>query len=327
MPRGTRLDAPGSIHHVLTRGIDRRALFKDDVDRRAYLERLARIFVESATRCLAWALLPNHVHLVVRTGARPLSTVMQRLGTGYARAFNARHGRVGHVFQGRYTSLLVEEDAYLLVLVRYVHRNPIEAGLVSSLADRTDHPWTGHSVLMGRRTAVFQATSEVLRHFGARPELARRRLVAWMEASDRTRVPGPTICGDPEVVVSGEPIHRDARLLGSRRFAGTVLDDLEGSERSRRRLWPGGGIEEFIQRVCERLGADPRRLREGRKSAAEVRARAAICHLASQAFGIPYTKLAPRLGVSHSALSRAASRGAEIVRDHALGLRDLGPPE
>jgi len=121
MPRKTRLDAPGALHHIVVRGIERRKIFRDDSDRDDFLERLSVILGESRTPCYAWALMPKHFHLLLKTGQTPISTLMRRLLTGYAVSFNLRHRRSGHLFQNRYKSILCREDAYLLELVRYIH--------------------------------------------------------------------------------------------------------------------------------------------------------------------------------------------------------------
>jgi len=110
MPRQPRLDAPGLLQHVMARGIERREIFKDDKDRTFSLERLGTILEEAQTQCYAWALIPNHFHLLLRTGLTPLSKVMGRLMTGYAATFNKRHRRSGHLFQNRYKSVVCEED-------------------------------------------------------------------------------------------------------------------------------------------------------------------------------------------------------------------------
>ncbi len=118
MPRGPRLDAPGALHHVMVRGMERRALFTDGVDRQAWVDRLAIVGPATDLTILAWAILPNPAHLLVRTGPMPLATAMRRLLTGYAGAFNRRHKRAGRLFQNRYKSILVEEQPYLLELQR-----------------------------------------------------------------------------------------------------------------------------------------------------------------------------------------------------------------
>lgn len=321
MARGTRLDTPGAVHHVTARGIERRRIFRDDADRRFYLEKLTRNFGKAEMRCFAWALMPNHVHLLVRTGPQPLSTVMQRLGTGYARYFNRRHRRVGHLFQGRYKSALMEEDEHLLAVLRYVHRNPLRAGIVDTLGALEEFPWTGHSVLMGRNCVSFQSVNTVLKRFAIEPVAARARLLEWMAvAEDSAKQSNRLLDTDRVTVISGEPIHRDARILGSEGFTDRVLRELDGSERAKRRVDHAWGIDGVISYVCAELGADPQRLVRGKRRRVETGARAAIAFLASRQLGISYVALAPRLGVTHSALSRLAERGSEIVRERHLTL-------
>ena len=130
MPRKARIDASGALHHIIARGIDRNTIFQDDSDRKNFIDRLATILNETKTVCYAWALIPNHFHLLLRTGLAPVATVMRRLLTGYAMSYNRRHQRHGHLFQNRYKSILCQEDIYLLELVRYIHLNPLRAGIV-----------------------------------------------------------------------------------------------------------------------------------------------------------------------------------------------------
>ncbi|MBI2114249.1 MAG: transposase [candidate division NC10 bacterium] len=168
MPRQPRLDAPGVLHHVMVRGIERRPIFRDDTDRADFVARLGALATAGALTVYAWALLPNHAHFLVRTGTRPLSRSLRSLLTGYAGAFNRRHKRVGHLFQNRYKSIVVEEDRYLLELVRYLHLNPLRAGVVPTLAALARYPWSGHSALLGWTPRPWQATTAILGHFAAR---------------------------------------------------------------------------------------------------------------------------------------------------------------
>ena len=127
MPRKSRIDALQALQHIIARGIKRRKIFRDDVDRNQFLERLGRIVTDTGTLCDAWALMPNHFHLLLKTASMPVSTVMRRLLTGYAVTHNRRHRRCGHLFQNRYKSVLCQEDTYLLELVRYIHLNSLRA--------------------------------------------------------------------------------------------------------------------------------------------------------------------------------------------------------
>src|SRR4030043_610944 len=174
MPRRSRIDAPGALHHVMVRGIDRKKIFTDKKDYSAFIGRLGDLLIESKTSCYAWALIPNHFHLLLRSGNVPISVLMKRLLTGYAVNFNRRHRRYGHLFQNRYKSILCQEDSYLLELVRYIHLNPIRAGIVRDLNELDAYPYSGHSVVMGKVKHGWQNTQEVLGMFGGSPGSARR---------------------------------------------------------------------------------------------------------------------------------------------------------
>ena len=128
MPRSARLDAPGALHQIMIRGVERRKIFKDDDDREDFLGRLEKLLPITKTSCFAWALIPNHAHFLFRTGNESIATLMRRLLTGYAVYFNHRHKRSGQLFQNRYKSILCQEDAYLTELVRYIHLNPDRGG-------------------------------------------------------------------------------------------------------------------------------------------------------------------------------------------------------
>jgi REP element-mobilizing transposase RayT len=118
--------APGVLHHIMIRGIERRKIFRDDKDRDNFLERLSILLPETQTRCYAWTFMPNHAHFLFRTGGKGLSTLMRRLLTGYVVTFNRRHKRHGQLFQNRYKSIVCQEDVYLKELVCYIHLHPVK---------------------------------------------------------------------------------------------------------------------------------------------------------------------------------------------------------
>jgi REP element-mobilizing transposase RayT len=157
-------------------------MFRDDGDRRDLLRRLSDILPESSCQCLAWVLMPNHIHLVVRTGPVPLGRVMARVGTGYAMHFNRRYDRVGHLIQNRFRSRLVTDDADLLNLIRYVHLNPVRAHIVDSLSALRCFPWSGHAALIGDSPQAFHSCVEALALFGDDLATARLRLIRFMRS-------------------------------------------------------------------------------------------------------------------------------------------------
>ena len=181
MPRQARIDAPGALHHIIIRGIERRKIFQDDNDRENFLQRLGENITESSTACYGWALMPNHAHLLLRTGVVPIATVMRRLLTGYAVSYNRRHRRHGQLFQNRYKSILCQEDPYLLELVRYVHLNPLRGQIIFDLQSLDVYAYTGHSHILGRRENSWQDINYILGLFDRKVALARRRYRAFVQ--------------------------------------------------------------------------------------------------------------------------------------------------
>ncbi|CAB1060336.1 hypothetical protein D1BOALGB6SA_5102, partial [Olavius sp. associated proteobacterium Delta 1] len=119
MPPRARLDAPGTLHHVMVRGIERRRIVNDVADRKNFAKRLGELSVDTKTRFYAWTIMTNHAHILLRSSEMGLSGFMCRLLTGYAVSYNRRHRRRGHLFQNRYKSIVCDEDAYFTELVRY----------------------------------------------------------------------------------------------------------------------------------------------------------------------------------------------------------------
>ena len=120
MPQGPRLDAPGTLHHVIVRGIERRAIVDDDKDREDFVTRMGSVASDTETSIYAWALMSNHAHILLRSSTAGLPTFMRRFLSGYAIYYNRRHSRYGHLFQNRYKSIVCEEDPYFKELVRYI---------------------------------------------------------------------------------------------------------------------------------------------------------------------------------------------------------------
>ena len=310
---------------MLLRGIERRAIFHDDVDRRDFVARTRRQLDEGQGHCLAWVLMTNHVHLVLRTGVRPLSNMMRRLNGGYARTFNLRHGRCGYLFQDRFRSILVQDDAYLRVLVRYVHLNPLRARMVDSLEALARYPWGGHAELMGDGGSGLLAKDELWALFGQTPEEARRALASWMDAGqlgtrDDAYLPEPAT-GSGASGLEGTP-----RDVPPRWEPSGIREPSVPEIRARRLSTAGWTLDALIGWVCARLGADPPSVRAGRRTLRESRARAVIGALATRDLGLPLDRVARATGVTSGPLCRAIERGARIAIEGELELDELGPP-
>jgi len=183
MSRPLRVEHPDTYYHVLARGNERRPIFKGKRDCERFLELLGEVSERFGLEVWSYVLMVNHYHLVVRTRLANLSRAMQWLGVSYAAWFNAKHRRVGHLFQGRFKSFVIEEEDYLKRLILYVHRNPLRAGLVTRLAE---YPWSSYRQLAyGRRGSVWLARGAVLAAFGGTPKLFRQAVQAYSEEKDR----------------------------------------------------------------------------------------------------------------------------------------------
>jgi REP element-mobilizing transposase RayT len=173
MPRRPREEVAGGIHHVFARGNAKENIYRDDEDRERYLGMLGKAVVRHQWLCLAFCLMDNHVHLLVETPAPNLGRGMQWLHAGYARAFNDRYRRTGHVFQGRFGAVRMKSDAQLLLVARYIARNPVEGGLCGEPAD---WPWSSHATaLEDDRRPAWLDTPRLLAFFGAGGGECRRR--------------------------------------------------------------------------------------------------------------------------------------------------------
>lgn len=139
MGRRPRVHFDGAIYHVFSRGVNRQAIFTDDRDRRAFLERLKKVCADASAEILAYCLMGNHFHLAIKVAAVPISVIMQRLETSYCLQFNYRHNRTGHLFQARYNSKICLTEKYLRTVIQYIVMNPVRAGLVSK---PEDWPWS-----------------------------------------------------------------------------------------------------------------------------------------------------------------------------------------
>ncbi len=156
MPRGSRIDYPGAFHHVFARGIEKRDIFVDADDRRELRRRIILNVGRFQSACPVWSFMANHFHLLYFSAGGNLPDFMRCLMTGYSLYFNRRHERVGHLFQNRYKSTVIDSERYLLELVRYIHLNPVRSGEVSSLAELSRYEWTGHGKIVRTRGAPWK---------------------------------------------------------------------------------------------------------------------------------------------------------------------------
>jgi len=313
----------------MIRGIEGQKIFLSSRDYEDFLERLAALLPETKTSCYAWALLENHAHFLFRTGEEPLARLMRRLLTGYAISFNLRNKRQGHLFQNRYKSVVCQEDAYLMELVRYIHLNPVRAGMVVDVGDLKEHPYCGHSGLMGKRKWPWQDVDYVLRFFGVTVRKARNAYEAYVkEGVDQGRREELTggglirsLGGWSEVKrareVSRDHVMSDVRILGDSGFVESVLTQAnEAYERQYELKRHGYDLGRIAGRVAEITGIREEEIFSRGRQKGKVRARSILCYWAVREAGISIRSLSRQLGISGPGVGYAVERGAAIVREN-----------
>jgi REP element-mobilizing transposase RayT len=316
MPRHARLDAPGTLHHVIIRGLERGAIVKDDADRAAFVTRLGAVAQATGTSIYAWALLPNHAHLLLRSGPTGLPRFMRRLLTGYAITFNRRQKRAGHLFQNRYKSIVCQEDAYCRELIRYIHLNPLRAKLVADLRALDRCPWWGHATVVGRIPRAWQARRTVLGWFGQTEGRAVRAYRDYV----REGIPvghRPELVGGGLVRSAGgwaevralrcqkEPMAGDPRILGSGDFVEGLLRDAEERQAAAlRRVATPQETQAVMARICKRAGASVEELKKGGRRGPLSAVRADLARHLVAGLGLSLAQAARHLGVSTAAISK-----------------------
>jgi len=320
MPRRARLDAPGTLHHVIVRGIEKRRIVDDRWDRRNFMSRLAQVASDTETDVYAWALMTNHAHILLRSSQNGLSRFMRRFLTGYAITYNLRHKRHGHLFQNRYKSIVCDEDAYFRELVRYIHLNPLRAKVVKNMSELDKYQWSGHSVLMGKLKHEWQDRDYVLSWFGQKEWEARRAYRKYVEEGvEKGRRPelvgGGLVrsLGGWSQVLSlrreNERVLADERILGTGDFVQKVVG--EADERIKYQLGDNERrkkAQQLIELTCKKEDVNARELRMGSRRGRIARVRGEIAYQLVERYGFSLAEVARQLGVTTSAISKAISR-------------------
>lgn len=332
MPRKARIDAPGALHHVIVRGIERKKIFRSDYDRQNLVNRLSELIPETRTDCFAWALIPNHFHLLLRTGAVPIAVLMRRLLTGYAGWFNRKYNRHGQLFQNRYKSILCQEDIYLKELVRYIHLNPLRAGLVADMKELDRHTWCGHSAVMNKTVRSWQNIDYVYGLFSDQKRSARDRYRAFVEKGvlegRRADLTGGGLLRSfggwtalKALRKAGLRVKGDERILGDSDFVTDVLKTAnETLEKEYDLKTKGYDFNRAVDRVAQVLDMDPNDVTAYGKSPQTVQARALLCFWAHRKLGMTTVEISGKLNLCQSAVSRLSKRGEKMANEQGLDL-------
>lgn len=332
MPRHRRLEIAGGIYHVIARGLERRAIFKDDQDREEFLRRLEEGLKKTGSKCLGWVLMPNHFHLLIRSGIRPLSDLMRKVLTGYAVYFNHRYRRSGYLYQNRYKSILCHEETYLLELVRYIHLNPLRAQLVKDIGELNIYKWCGHSVIVGSNKNTWQSTGEILERFGNEKSKAINKYIEFItDAKDtgkRDDLTGGGLRrsaggwkGVYELMRAKEYWRGDERVLGDGNFVDQVFktseEDFERREKLKQKGWD---LEKLTKVVCEQMSIKHEDLMRKWRDNKVSDAKKIITHLGCSELGINGTALGKYFNITKQAVAKLKAQGEVILKNYDIKL-------
>jgi hypothetical protein len=271
-------------------------------------------------RCYAWALMDNHYHLAIRMSDVPLGIPMRRLNSKYARYHGKRHGRRGYLFQERFKSIATQDQGYIERLIRYIHLNPLRAGICKSPRQLRRYPWCGHGVLLGVASCSFQHTTDVLRRFGktiadARESYERFIREGWEGGADIDFIeilrrsnkenrdrhdPACWVIGDPEFVKKAIQTDKENKLrIPYYRQKGLTLDDL-------------------TRLVAQELDIDSSEIAKRGHGNLRARARKIFCYLGVRELGFAAKDVAQYLRITNAAVSQALDAGEKMAAESKI---------
>lgn len=315
MPRQSRIDLPGYLYHIIIRGIERKPIFKDKYDYELFSNKFAEVLADSGGKCFAWVFMPNHVHLLIRSGHTGLAAMMRSLLTGYAIYFNKRYRRSGYLFQNRYKSTLCDSDAYLMALVRYIHLNPLKARLVANVNELDHFFWSGHAVLIGWKEVRWQDIDSVLGLFGDTEIKARAAYRGYI--SDGVRETGDfeggglirSISHGRGSLIQGKiPDHLkyDERILGEGDFISTIYskiyktDDNEENENI--------AFKDVLSAIADHRGIDKKVICSKNRAYRVEEARKLAVYIGVGRLGLTNTEVGKTFYISPGGITRIMQR-------------------
>lgn len=304
MARPLRIEIENGLYHVTSRGWERCAIVKDDEDRREWMKLLDRVAIRCGWRFFAWALMDNHFHLFLRTPNADLSAGMHDLNSGYATWFNRRHQRVGSLFQGRFKAILVEDESYAWTLSRYIHLNPVRAGIVKR---PQHHAWSSYRYfLQSRGVPDWLDWRTVLDEMGKNRSRTRQAYRRFVELGLSTEIPSPLEQVVGKVLLGSQQwVEKMRQQLGHDEVDGNIADLREVVWRPTK--------EAIEAEVAADFGVDLPLILS--KRVRNNDARMAALYLIRQLTNEPATQLASRYGgVSQAAISKSVKR-AELRMD------------
>ena len=322
-----RLDWEDALHHIMVRGIDGKGIFLDELDKSDLIARFDELVPEMDVNIYAWVIMPNHFHLLVRTGNEPIYRFMHRLLTGYAVSYNLRNERKGYVFQGRFKSILVQEEMYFLNLMKYIHLNPLKAGLVTDFQELQEYRWSGHGSIIGVRKYLWHNRLYALSKFGTNIFDSKSRYVKYVseEISNKTMDElhsGTYLLGKQGICDLAQESHCDNwrgcfRVLGNKEFAVSTMNRLKqmGNRIVRDREETHKKIAELFTWVTDNMGFSTQMILGNTRNPELSDSRALIAWVLSDRLGLSQSDCSGVLKMSRSGIRKAITKGKRVFAD------------
>ena len=288
MPRKPRLHVPGGLYHVILRGNARQAIFFDNEDRNHWESILAKGLNRYGHRIHAYCWMTNHVHMAIQCSGERVSSLIRDVASQYARSINRKMRRSGHLFERRHRSILVQADNYLVTLVRYIHQNPLHAGLVD---DIDKYRWSSHNAYLGRGRPEWLTIDWALSMFGNSRKTAIKSYNAFVRADAGAHITKQISCGNDS----------DDRIFGDDGFA-------DAADAANRNAPATEGLDEIIERVCTAHQSSEGEIASKSGNHRNAAIRAEIALEAIEARAATLATVARRFGRSESVLSRSVNR-------------------
>ena len=304
MPRKKRIIVPGEIHHIMSRGIDGIEIFKDDRDSMVFISLFGKILDKSGCLCYAWALMPNHYHLLLRPLNKELSTIMRRLNGSYAKYFNKRCKRKGYLFQDRFKSIATQEYWYFKELIRYIHLNPIRSGLISGLQKLDSYQWSGHRAIIGKSSYPWFSSQNVLSRFGKSKKKAIEKYYQFLRDGLDKKYSSSIIKTVQDLKGQMGDI-QDERVLGDTEFIRDALEKERKAEKNKNlSIKNRPSLETLASQTANQFNIEKNELSlKGRKNI-RSKARSNFCKTAYSKYGYSINDIALFLGIHPSNIIR-----------------------
>jgi REP element-mobilizing transposase RayT len=321
MPRQARLDVPDYLYHVFASANDQKQIFTCDDDYIDFIQRFKKIIKRNHVSCYAWTLLPNQFFLLIKPKEAVIKKTMRQLLTGYVSGFKHRHQTDGHIFHGRYHSIICQEKPYFNSLICDVHLQPIKNGFVQTINELSQYLWSGHKAMIGHKEYMIdeQGIDQAFKQFSNDVQIAQNKYInflqitlnknenfqggGWMRSTGSTRK-------DIWSTTADEMIQYDPRILGDPEFVKGVLKKAETLKNKKPETYIS--IHELIEKVARYFDIPVDCLFQKNQQQTVSLARCVICYIEIHCLGRPGSVVGKMMKINPHSARRCAERGKNI---------------